>query len=74
MKKPSHQLRNQLQFKRRLERLGVPYTPALMASWIEQQAIVVSVDRPDGQVEWCFGWPHSRWAPIQDWALAYFDP
>ena len=39
---------------------------------IQQEAIIITVDTPDGP-EWSYGWKNSLWGPIRTWALAYFE-
>ena len=63
--------------QQRLDELGVVLDSfggqSLMDALIRDQAVIITVDRPDGPPEWSFGWDSSRWDPIKQWALAYFQ-
>jgi hypothetical protein len=71
---PSPRLRRLL--SQRLKGLGVDLQgyggDTLIDCLIQQEAVIVTVDTPDG-AEWSYGWKDSAWGPIRDWAMAYFE-
>lgn len=68
------QLRNAL--ARRFRELGVDLGQyggkTLLDCLIAQEAVIITVDTPHGP-EWSYGWKSSPWAPVRNWALAYFE-
>lgn len=72
---PKPQLRRLL--AQRLKELGVDLGDyggnVLLDALIQQEAIIITVDTPGGDVEWSYGFNTTHWDKIRTWAMAYFD-